>query len=458
MREWEQATWSAGRTEEQVIRKVGEIVAAKALQLTDAGDRVLVLTGKGHNGDDARAALGGLSARQVELLPVTRPEASLAELSRRLDPPPQLVVDGLFGIGLNRELSDSWIQLIRVLNASCARVLAVDVPSGLNAETGEPMPEAVRAAVTLTLGAPKLGFLSPTAWSCLGRLEVAPDIGLAAQRPAGDVLFSETHDFCSYPPPRLAHAHKGDYGHLAIVAGSLGYHGAAVLAARGAMGAKPGLITVFPQEEVYGPVAGQLAAPMVRPWSGADWHSAEYSAILLGPGLAQARIRTNLKPVVAELWQTFPGPVMVDASGLDWIPAGATASSGWRAVTPHPGEAARMLGCKTAEVQTNRLASLRQISRTYGNCWVVLKGYQTMIGRLTGTVYVNGSGNPGLAQGGSGDVLAGYLAGLLAQPALARDPSFLIRFAVWQHGHAADSLARESQGWSAEDLAQAIGR
>src|SRR5207244_3427703 len=139
-------------------------------------------------------------------------------------------------------------------------------------------------------------------------------------------------------------------------------------------------------------------------------------------------------------------PMIVDASALAWLPPGPTPQTALRVITPHPGEAARLLQSQNAhdssgshspaspsskEVQANRISSLRQLSQRFGNCWVVLKGHQTIIGRNTGEVFVNCSGNPNLAQGGSGDVLAGYLAGLLAQPELQRNPLHAIRFAVW---------------------------
>jgi NAD(P)H-hydrate repair Nnr-like enzyme with NAD(P)H-hydrate dehydratase domain len=128
-----------------------------------------------------------------------------------------------------------------------------------------------------------------------------------------------------------------------------------------------------------------------------------------------------------------------------------------RVITPHPGEAARLLRCTPQQVQANRLSALRNISRRFGNAWVVLKGHQTLIGRSLGEVYVNPSGNPHLAQGGSGDVLAGYLAGLLAQPGLRGDVLKTIRYAVWQHGAAADALQATRANWVVEDLVETLG-
>jgi NAD(P)H-hydrate epimerase len=128
-----------------------------------------------------------------------------------------------------------------------------------------------------------------------------------------------------------------------------------------------------------------------------------------------------------------------------------------RCLTPHPGEAAGLLHIPVSDVQANRLAALRELSHRYGGCWVVLKGHQTLVGRETGEVFVNSSGNPHLAQGGSGDVLAGFIGGLLAQPGLQTDAGKALRYAVWQHGAAADALQARRRNWVVEDLFSEIG-
>jgi len=157
------------------------------------------------------------------------------------------------------------------------------------------------------------------------------------------------------------------------------------------------------------------------------------------------------------LWRDSFLPVVVDASALDWLPLEPVPRNALRVMTPHPGEAARLLRTTPQQVQANRLNALRNVSRRFGNAWVVLKGHQTLVGRSSGEAYVNSSGNPHLAQGGSGDVLAGYLAGLLAQPALRADPLLTIRYAVWQHGAAADRLQTTRANWAVEDLVEAVG-
>jgi len=148
--------------------------------------------------------------------------------------------------------------------------------------------------------------------------------------------------------------------------------------------------------------------------------------------------------------------MLVDASGLAWLPAGRVREGAVRVITPHPGEAARLLDSTSKEVQSDRLAALRALSKRYGDCWVVLKGHQTLIGR-SGEVLINSSGNPFLAQGGSGDTLSGYLGGLLAQPPLQSDPLKAIAYAVWQHGAAADNLQDSGRAWIVEDLIECLG-
>lgn len=458
MREWERATWAAGQTEAEVIRLLGACVAQHALRLTRTGDLILILAGKGNNGQDALCARDHLAGRRVELLHVKEPSTESSRLDAFLSLRPALVIDGLFGIGLSRPLDSSWVQFIGRVNDANIPVLAVDVPSGLHADTGEPQGAAVRAAVTLTVGAPKRGLLQAAAWPYVGRLEVATEVGLAPCPAKGEANWTLAQDFENYPPVRAAATHKGSYGHLAIVAGSLGYHGAAVLAAHGAQRAQPGLITLHTLDAVYPVVAAQLQAVMVSPWRQTVPLPGAYSAILIGPGLAAADVPEELKESTRRLWRATPVPVVVDASALAWLPQGPVADNSIRLLTPHPGEAARLLGTTAQQVQADRKGALREISRRFGNTWVVLKGHQTLVGRGSGEIHVNPSGNPHLAQGGSGDTLSGFVAGLLAQPALHAEPGQAIRYAVWQHGAAADLLQDTQPNWVVEDLAAMLGR
>jgi NAD(P)H-hydrate epimerase len=453
MREWEKATWAGGQTEDDVIRRVGKKIARRARKLTRSGDAILLLAGKGNNGNDVRAAEEFLDGRKVELLDIAAtPENFMPALTVALAQKPALIIDGLFGIGLNRALSDGWKKLIVAVNESKIPVLAADIPSGLNGDTGETFGAAIESSITLTVGAPKIGMLAQAAWPYVGRLEVADDVGLVPCPHSSELNWTLPEDFENFPPRRAVAAHKGSFGHVAIVAGSLGYHGAAVLAARAAQRAQPGLVTLFTQENVYVPVASQLQAAMVNVWTSQMKFPETTSAILIGSGLHAPDLSEELKNHTRKLWCESDLPVIVDASALAWLEPGQISGNKIRVITPHPGEAARMLNVTSQQIQSNRLTSLRELSKQQGNCWVILKGHQTLIGRNDGEVFVNSSGNPHLAQGGSGDVLAGYLAGLLAQRTLQSDVGITLRYAVWQHGNAADHLQAMRQNWVVEDL------
>ncbi|MDB6121463.1 MAG: Bifunctional NAD(P)H-hydrate repair enzyme [Pedosphaera sp.] len=457
MREWEKTSWASGKNETEVIERVGQIIARRISQLTSANDLILILAGKGHNGDDARQSLKHLPNSRVHLQNITDPQ-NITETLSLLDQRPSLIVDGLFGIGINRPLDAHWTALIQRINELQTRVLSIDVPSGLNADTGKPEGAAIQASITLTLGAPKQGLLMPAALPYVGQLEVAPEIGLVKSQFTSETIWTLPGDFEGFPPARSVAAHKGDFGRLAIIAGSIGYHGAAVLASRGSQRAQPGLITLYTQEVVYHSVAPQLQAVMVSIWQSNIKLPGNFNAILIGPGLAAEDLSDEMKMTTRHLWRgDAPLPIVVDASALDWLPMAPLPKNVIRVITPHPGEAARLLRISAQQVQANRPQALRELSRRLGNCWVVLKGHQTLIGRSTGEIYINPSGNPHLAQGGSGDVLSGYLAGLLAQPALQADPLKTIRYAVWQHGATADRLNLMRRNWVVEDLITEIG-
>jgi NAD(P)H-hydrate epimerase len=457
MREWEAATWASGQTESEVIRRVGFALAQAILRRTRTRDTVLVLAGKGHNGADAKAAAEHLAERSVEVFEVGDPAADLPSLVQHLARRPALILDGLFGIGLNRPLSPEWIQFIKCVNEAQAQVLAVDVPSGLNADSGQSEGAAITASVTLTVGAPKIGMLHASAVASVGRLEVADAVGLVPCPHQSELQWTLPADFSAFPPGRASASHKGSYGHAGIVAGSLGFHGAAVLAARAAQRAHPGLITLHTLENVYHPIATQLQAVMVSPWQPHLKLPTNCTSVLAGPGLAAEDIPDGLKTDVRGLWRNSMLPIVVDASALDWLPTGQIPTSAPRVITPHPGEAARLLGVTPQRVQANRLDALRQLSRRFANAWVVLKGHQTLIGQGSGEVFVNSSGNAHLAQGGSGDALGGFLAGLLAQPVLRNDLAKTIRYAVWQHGATADLLQSTRPNWVVEELVESLG-
>ena len=455
MRSWEDQTWASGIAESEVIDRVGQAIADWLLRRTRPGDRLLILAGRGHNGDDGRAAARRLPNRKVAVLDVSDPEPTEAELERALERRPAVIVDGLFGIGLNRELSESWQAFLNRINRAPGLIVAIDLPSGLQAAEGRIAGTAIRADYTLTVGTPKTGMLSAEARPYVGYLRILSDVGLIERTFTSDLAFSQESDFRELPPRRRPTDHKGRRGHLSIVAGSVGYHGAAVLAARSALRAQPGLVTLTTLPECYGPVAAQLQQAMVNRWNENWTPTAGTTGMVFGPGLADPQLPEPLIRTLQTIWRHAEYPVLADASALDWLPE-ATRPNGCRVVTPHPGEAARILNAEPAEIVNEPVTSLRRISEKLTGSWVVLKGHHSSIGRDRGPVWFNATGTPGLAQGGSGDVLAGFLGGLLAQPAYQKDPGLTLRYGVWQHGKAAERLAEARRNWIVEELPDAL--
>lgn len=459
MRAWEQATWAAGVAPDAVIRRVGERVAARLRGLCRPGDRVLVLAGRGNNGADAHAAAAHLPVESTEVLPLVEPAAGWPDLQAALARRPQWILDGLFGIGLNRPLDPGWQRCLRAINGSGVRIVALDVPSGLDADTGHDWGVVLRASRTLTIGAPKRGLLAPSAWEMVGALEVLRDVGLTGE-PSGsdDRDWVLPEDFRDWPPDRPVSANKGLFGRVVVLAGSVGYSGAAVLALWGASRARPGLLSALVPEAVHGAISAAVPVAMVHPFMPRHPILVEATAVLVGPGLAAKPPAVDVHAEVLRLWREFPGVVVADASALDWLSdAGPEVpGAGPRVITPHPGEMARLLGTSAATVQADRTAALRAFAGR-GPVWVVLKGHQTLMGGAQGRLLVNSTGNPGLAQGGSGDVLAGFLTGLLAQPRLQSDLRRTLALGVWEHGRTADLLEARSRNWTAAELADALG-
>jgi hydroxyethylthiazole kinase-like uncharacterized protein yjeF len=458
MRAWEKATWATGQTEAEIIRRVGKRIARRARKLTSADDTIVIFTGKGHNGDDARAAKSHLDGRKVKVMELLLPASDLLKVEMALREKPALIIDGIFGIGLNRPLSEPWQKIIAAINAAKIPVLSVDVPSGLNAETGENFGAAIEATLTLTVGAPKTGLLAPAAGPFVGRLEIVDDVGFVPCPAKSELNWVLPEDFENFPPSRMVAGNKGTFGHAVTISGSFGYHGAGVLTAHGAQRAQPGLVTLYTQPDVYAPVAAQLAAAMVNVWKPDTQLPEKATAILIGPGLAAVKDSEELKHFTRRLWREAKVPLIVDASALGFLDGESFPPEAIRVLTPHPGEAARLLETTADKIQANRVQSLRDISKKFAGCWVILKGSQTLIGRATGDIFVNPSGNAHLAQGGSGDLLAGFITGLLAQPTLQLDAVKTLVYAVWQHGAAADRLQATSANWTVEDLAEEIGK
>ncbi|HET8798747.1 MAG TPA: NAD(P)H-hydrate dehydratase [Thermoanaerobaculia bacterium] len=369
-----------------------------------------------------------------------------------------LVVDALFGTGLNRAPQGLQAGVIRAIAELRIPVLAVDLPSGANASSSEPFDPCVQAEATVTFAAPKLCHVfEPAALYC-GEVIVAdisiPEIAIDDE--AVTLALITPKDVAPHVAPRLSSTHKGTYGHVAIVAGSPGRSGAAVLCARGAIRAGAGLVSVMTDAETAKLVhAGSIES---MTYSGDDLAAflANKSAALVGPGLRDdedAYERTRAIVGAIEL------PLVVDASGLNAFAGRASELNPHRrprVITPHPGELARLLGGDAQAINADRIDAARTAARAT-QCVVVLKGHQTLVAEPDGHVFVNPTGNPGMASGGMGDVLAGIIAALLARDV---DPVDAACTGVYLHGLAGDLVAEEmgDTGLAAIDLAEKVPR
>lgn len=415
-----------------------EHAALGALALLPSEAPLCVLAGPGNNGGDALALarLARLAGRRVE---VWSPFAHLewrgdAALQARLwkglggeiltgATPGDLmrtwrgwVVDGLFGLGTTRPLDGPVAEWVKALNGSGLPVLALDLPSGLDPGAAEVPGVAVQATRTACFGARKVCHgLLPARGFC-GEITVVPI-------PLDQAVKARMH-LLERPvlPPRAWDAHKGSFGHVAIRAGSLGMSGAAVLAALGALRVGAGLVTVLTEPEVRAEVAAQVPEAMVHAWRGAV--PADADVLLVGPGgIAQV--------------PDWSGPLVVDASALKegegkrWMDRPGTA------ITPHPGEFARLFRLSRPLLMDERLAQARQVATGKPGV-LILKGAQSVIaGGAVDDLWINPTGHPGMATGGSGDLLAGMVAGFRAQGLPMREAAAA---AAWFHGAAADRL------------------
>jgi ADP-dependent NAD(P)H-hydrate dehydratase / NAD(P)H-hydrate epimerase len=375
-----------------------------------------------------------------------------AELSRR-----PLVVDALLGTGASRELDTFYREIIHIVNQSGTQVLAVDIPSGVCADSGAILGAAVKAHTTVTFALPKQGhFLFPGA-SCTGTLEVA-DIGIPPKLlDGGNVTLTTAKAAHRLLPPRPADAHKGTFGTVLLVAGALGMSGAAVLAARAALRGGCGLLFAASPRSVQPTVAAQVAEAVTVPLPEnrlgriqedalfilrEKWRSCH--ALAVGPGISQDK---ELLPVLNGILSECPLPVVLDADALNlvaWYPQMMMNRNKATILTPHPGEAARLLSVSVEEIQADRLGSAQALARRF-TCVAVLKGANTIIAAPDGQVAFNAGGNSGMATAGSGDVLTGLIASLLAQGLKPYDAA---RLAVYIHGLAGD-LAVKNTGEAA---------
>jgi NAD(P)H-hydrate epimerase len=385
-----------------------------------------------------------------------------------------LIVDAILGTGLKgvpRSLESSAIQAINTLRKP---VVSVDIPSGVEGSTGRVPGEAVRASLTVTFGLPKVGVVVYPGAEYVGKLKVA-DIGipkrfLKDKKLNMNLLTAE--EISSSLPPRRPDTHKGTYGHLFILAGSVGMTGAAALASRaaaicfGALRSGVGLVTLGIPESLNEIMEVKLTESMSLPLPeteartlslGAEEKIVEFSgkvsALALGPGLSMGE---ETQQLVRNLIRRISCPLLADADALNASRFHLPLLRKVRIITPHPGEMARLIGKKTKEVQKNRLKIAGDFARTYRTI-VVLKGARTVIATPEGNIYINPTGNPGMASAGMGDLLTGIIGSFLAQN---KEPLEAAKLGVYIHGLAADLAVRQKGAESliASDILEKLPR
>ncbi len=373
-----------------------------------------------------------------------------------------IILDALLGTGL-RGAVEGWLgEVINDINArqGLARIVAVDIPSGLAADTGELAGPAVSADVTVTFTAPKIGQLLYPASQKVGRLVVV-SIGspraLIDECSDSQIRWLEPAEVSSLEFHRRADANKGNFGHALIVAGSVGKTGAAVMSGWAALRAGAGLATVATPEPCLPIVAGQVPELMTEPLAATHAGTISASALdhdyfakllqgktvlAMGPGVST---QAETQEFVHRLIQDTPAPTVLDADGINAFVGRRAELAKHKCaelvLTPHPGEMARLIDSTPAEVQKQRI-EIAQTAAAGFKATVVLKGHQTVIARTDGLTWINSTGNPGMAKGGTGDVLTGMLAGILAQHGRTNWTE-AVCLAVYLHGLAGDLAARE---------------
>ncbi|MBQ5945889.1 NAD(P)H-hydrate dehydratase [Massilia sp. ST3] len=453
----------AGLAPGTLMRRAGQAAAAYALELLGEarGKPVLILAGPGNNGGDAlemaaNLADAGIDATVLHLPGSAQASSETAAAYERarsgsvgwidMLPPGAdwgLVVDGLFGIGLSRPLQGDYRELAAGLDALDCPVLALDVPSGLDADSGNvigPDGIAVRATHTLTFLGDKPGLHTADGRDHAGLVRVDM-LGVSPEEPPRPLArLSGTDVFRRHLRVRRHNTHKGSFGDVAIVGGAHGMAGAAVLAARGALYAGAGRVYVAALDQApgYDSVHPEIMFRL------ADDFEFGKRTLVIGPGMGGS---ANAMRLVAKALDS-DSPLVIDADALNLVGASPDLQSRLAqrsapaVLTPHPLEGARLLGMTTGVVQADRLEAARELALRM-NATVILKGSGSIIARPDGEVLVNPTGNAGLATGGSGDVLAGICGALLAQGWPGWEAAAA---AAWIHGAAADLLASEGVG------------
>jgi len=429
--------------------------------------RIVVLCGKGNNGGDglviARQLHTRYSPAALHTVLLADPSelkgdaaanyAMLRAAGGRVDSeiPAEarlatLVVDALLGTGVSGAANGRMLEGIREINGGfpLAKVVAVDLPSGMPTDTGEAAAECVRADFTVTFTAPKVAHAMPPNCDRVGELVVGQIGSPAALFEGVRLEIVEPGMFAELLAPRAPGGHKGTYGHALIVAGSRGKTGAAAMAGIAALRTGAGLATVASAESALAAIAAHAPELMTEPLreteSGVIALNASLqplldgkSVVAIGPGIGRA---PHIAALVRGLCDAFEGPMVLDADALVVTPSGP----GLRVLTPHPGEMARLTGKSTAEVQADRIGCARAFATAHGVV-LVLKGQRTLIAFADGRVWINPTGTPAMGKGGSGDVLTGMIAAMLCQ--FPATPEKAIAAAVYLHGLAGELGAQD---------------
>lgn len=440
---------------------------------------VLIVAGKGNNGGDGYVIARHLMNRgwDVSVLVLSADEAIKGDARVNLDvltrafadlyfaedgdalfsvldvvEPPSLIIDAIFGTGLGSEVKGVNAEVINWMNGTGLPIVAVDVPSGVDASTGALHGPTVCADLTVTFAEAKVGHVLRPAVDYVGDLVVV-DIGIPvqlSQHYPSSHFYVDIEMAANLLPDRPDAGHKGSFGHLLTIAGSTGKTGAAVLAAEGGLRAGAGLSTLACPASLNAVFEVKLTEVMTVLLSDRNGEIAEDAtkavsvaakgkqALVVGPGLGTG---VGVQSLVEELILHATQPVVIDADGINVLCLDTLKKQkGDIVLTPHPGEMARLLGCTIADIEANRVASAVDFAREY-KVVLVLKGAPTVVATPDGRAFVNGSGNPLLASGGTGDVLAGLIGGLICQ-GCASDVAAVL--AVFLHGASADRLAEEN--------------
>lgn len=498
---------------ENAGRGVADFLQRRFTNLTQRP--IVILCGKGNNGGDGFVAARYLieAGAKPAVFLFAAPEeirgdaAANLERLRRILPNLQIVrspgewlsmkaplgsahivVDALLGTGVRGPVEGLLANVIEDMNRRGVPadtlqqiVVAVDIPSGLNADTGEFARSCVDADYTVTFTAPKIGMFRGKAELPVGKL-VVHEIGspgeLLVEVGMQRLHWSEANEFAAFANPRQPTGHKGDYGHALIVAGSVGKSGAAVLASWAALRAGAGLVTVATPEPVLPIIAAHTPEVMTEPLAATRQGTiserclegklfetllAGKRALAIGPGLGQNPETQQFIRTVVALYRQVP--IILDADGLNAFAGRAgelKSAQGLLAITPHPGEMSRLTGRSVDDIQSHRVEVAMEAAASW-NAVVVLKGHQTVTASPSGEAYINSTGNPGMGTGGTGDVLTGILAGLVAQFGRGLNYSGyaqLMAFGVYLHGLAGDTAYadRSETPLMASDLIEALPR